>query len=51
VLEDGHGDARRDIYQVATLPECDRTWISDKELLEATARYGIEAIVQDDEDV
>jgi hypothetical protein len=51
VLEDGHGDARRDIYQVAPLVECDRTWISDKELLEATARYGIEAIVQDDEDV
>jgi hypothetical protein len=50
VLEDGHGDARKDIYQVAPLTECDRTWISDADLLEARARYGAEAIVQDSDD-
>ncbi|MCC6551570.1 MAG: hypothetical protein IT372_00935 [Polyangiaceae bacterium] len=49
VLDDGHGESRRDIYQVAPLPECDRTWISDKDLLEAQARFGAEAIVQDDD--
>jgi hypothetical protein len=49
VLEEGHGDARRDIYQVAPLAECDRTWLSDQEILEARARFGAEAIIQDDE--
>ncbi|MDC3957507.1 hypothetical protein [Polyangium jinanense] len=49
VLEDGHGESRKDVYQVAPLAECERTWISDQELLEARARFGAEAIVQDDE--
>jgi len=50
VLDDGHGEARRDIYQVAPLPECERTWISDRELLEARARFDQEAVVLDDDD-
>jgi hypothetical protein len=50
VLEDGHGDSGKDVYQVAPLAECERTWISDQELLEARARYGLEAILQEDED-
>ena len=50
LLEDGVGDERRDVYQVAPLEECTRTWLSDKDLLEATARYGVEAIVQDDDE-
>jgi hypothetical protein len=49
VLDDGHGDSRRDIYQVAPLASCDRSWISDKELLEARARFGHEPIEPDDE--
>jgi hypothetical protein len=49
VLEDGHGESRRDIYQVAPLSTCDRAWISDKELLEARARFGQDAIELDDE--
>ena len=50
MLEDGHGETRKDIYQVAPLPECERTWISDADLLEARARYDVEAIVQDSDD-
>lgn len=50
VLEDGHGDERKDVYQVAPLETCERTWLSDKELLEARARFGAEAILQDEED-
>jgi hypothetical protein len=46
-LEDGHGDQRRDIYQVSPLTTCERTWISDKELLEASARFGMEAMQPD----
>jgi hypothetical protein len=48
-LEDGFGDNQRDVYQVAPLESCTRTWLSDKDLLEASARYGVEAIVLDDE--
>jgi hypothetical protein len=29
---------------VSPLATCDRTWISDKELLEASARFGMEAM-------
>ncbi len=50
LLEDGFGTDRRDVYQVAPLGECTRTWLSDKALLEAPARYGDEAIVQDDDE-
>jgi hypothetical protein len=51
VLEDGHGDERRDVYQVAPLTTCERTWVSDKEILEARARYGAEAIISEEDDV
>jgi len=50
VLEEGHGDLRKDLYQVAPLEACERTWITDRELLEATARFEIEAIIQDEDD-
>jgi hypothetical protein len=36
---------------VAPLPTCDRSWISDKELLEARARFGLEAITQEDDEI
>ncbi len=49
VLEDGVGDDRRDIYQVEALEECTRTWLSDKDILEARARFGEDAIIQDDD--
>ncbi len=49
VLDEGHGEARRDIYQVAPLVACDRSWISEQDLLEAHARFGQEAIVEDGE--
>jgi hypothetical protein len=50
LLEDGVGDGRKDVYQVAALEECSRTWISDRDLLEARARFNQEAIVPDDDD-
>jgi len=49
VLEDGFGEARKDIYQVAPLESCERSWLSDKELFEARARFGQDVIVQDDD--
>lgn len=50
ILDDGAGDGRKDVYQVAALEECSRTWISDSDLLEARARFDQEAIVPDDDD-
>lgn len=50
VLEDGFGDNRKDIYQVAPLETCNRSWFSDRELLEARARFGVDAIVPDDDE-
>ena len=48
LLEDGFGETRKDVYQIAPLESCARTWLSDKDLLEARARFGVEAIVQDE---
>ena len=50
ILDDGRKDQRKDIYQVTPLGGCSRTWISDKEILEAQARFGREAVIQDDEE-
>jgi hypothetical protein len=50
VLEDGHGDERRDVYQLAPLESCERSWLSDADLLEARARFGQEAIVAEPDD-
>ena len=49
ILEDGVGDDRKDVYQVAPLEVCTRSWLSDKELFEARARFGQDAIIQDDD--
>ena len=49
VLEDGFGESRKDVYQVAPLEACTRSWLSDQDVLEARARFGQEAIVEDDE--
>ena len=51
VLEDGVGELRKDVYQIEPLESCTRTWISDRELLEARTRFEVEAIVPDDDDV
>lgn len=49
VLEDGQGENRKDVYQVAPLEECTRTWLDDKDMFEAQARFGQDPILQDDE--
>jgi hypothetical protein len=49
VLEDGHGESRRDLYQVAALETCERSWLSDRDILEARARFGQDPIVDTDE--
>jgi len=49
VLEDGFGEQRKDVYQVAPLESCKVAWLSDQQLLEARAKFGLEAIVQDDD--
>jgi hypothetical protein len=50
VLEEGHGDSSRDVYQLAPLEGCTRSWLSETELLEARARFGQEAIVSEPDD-
>jgi hypothetical protein len=50
VLEEGFGDNRKDVYQVAPLESCTRSWLSDGELLEARTRFDVEAIVADETD-
>ena len=49
VLDDGQGEGGKDVYQVAPLETCDRAWLSDKDVLEARAKFGQDAIIQDDE--
>ena len=51
VLDDGRGEGRRDVYQVAPLGACVRTWLSDADLLEARARFDQEAVVSEEDDV
>jgi hypothetical protein len=50
VLDDGFGEERKDIYQIAPLEGCTRSWMTDKELLEARARFDQEAIIQDEDE-
>jgi hypothetical protein len=50
VLDDGGTDeGSKDVYQVAPLMTCDRSWLSDKDLLEARARFGQDAVIPDDD--
>jgi hypothetical protein len=50
ILEDGVGDERKDVYQVAPLEECSRTWLADVDLIDARSRFDQDAIVQDEDD-
>ncbi len=50
VLEDGDGETRRDVFETAPLEECPRRWLTESDVLDARARYGAEAIIQDDDD-
>jgi hypothetical protein len=40
----------RDVYQVAPLDGCERSWISDKDLLEARARFNQDPLLPGDDD-
>lgn len=50
-LEEGQGDSGNEVFQVSSLAMCERTWMSDKDLLEASARFGMEAMLPDSDDV
>jgi hypothetical protein len=50
VLEEGHGDSLRDVYQVAPNGECPQTWLSDRDILDAQARFDQEPILHDEDD-
>ncbi|HRI64026.1 MAG TPA: hypothetical protein PK156_07300 [Polyangium sp.] len=50
VLEDGDGETRRDVFETAPLEECPRRWLTESDVLDARARYGAEALIQDDDD-
>ena len=49
VLDDGNGE-NRDVYQVAPNGECAKTWLSDREIFEARARFDQDAILGDEDD-
>jgi hypothetical protein len=51
VLEDGDGESRRDIFETAAFDECARQWMSEIDVLDARARFGAEAIIEDDGEV
>lgn len=50
VLDDGDGESRRDIFETAPLEDCERHWLTDQDLFDARARFGLEAILYDDDD-
>lgn len=50
MLEEGTEEDRRDIYQVAPLETCTRTWMTEKDLFEARARFGQDVIIADEDD-
>ena len=50
VLDDGHGESRKDVYQGAPRAECQRSWMAESDLRAARARFGQEALIQDEED-
>jgi hypothetical protein len=50
VLDDGGGEHGKDVYQVAPLQGCERSWMSEKDVLEAQARFGSEDIIIPDDD-
>ncbi|MFT3768551.1 MAG: hypothetical protein QM820_24150 [Minicystis sp.] len=50
VLDDGAGEERKDVYQVVPLESCTRSWLSDKDILEARARFGQDSIVEDEDE-
>ncbi len=50
VVEDPSGDQRRNAYQVEPLEGCDRTWLTDQDVLKASTRFAIPPVTDDDED-
>jgi len=52
VLDDGGaGETSRDVYQVAQLAECQRTWLSDRDLLDARAKFGEDAVIDEEDEI
>ena len=51
VLEGGDGESRRDVFETAPLEECSRQWMSDSDVLDARARFGAEAILEDENEI
>lgn len=50
VLSGSSSEGHEDVYQVAPQEECERTLFSERDIFEARARFGQEAIVEDDGD-
>lgn len=50
MLDDGHGEERKDVYQVAPNGECETTWLTERDILDAAARFEQEAILHEEDD-
>lgn len=46
-LEDGFGDDRTMVYEIAPLETCTRSWLSQKDLTEAAARFDQDTLIDD----
>lgn len=49
VLEEGESGMRREVYQLAAAGLCPEAFLTSQALFEATAKFGLEAIVEDDD--
>lgn len=50
VLEEGESGMRREVYQVAEVGLCPDAYLSEQGLFEATAKFGLEALLEDEDD-
>lgn len=49
-LDDGSDASGPGVYQIAPLPDCPQTSLSERDLLEAAARHGEEAVLPEETD-
>jgi hypothetical protein len=50
-VDEAEGASHKDVYQVAPLGGCGRTWITEADLLEARARFDQDAIIAEEDEV
>ncbi len=49
VFSENSSEDRGDVYQIASLGECESAYLSERDLFESSARFGLEAVLDDDD--